>query len=209
MAITKEDIFRAANEIDELGQSPTLSAVRKRLGGGSFTTISEAMSEWKKIKASKETDATDPVPQAIESLTINLTKELWNLATSLANERLNADRKILEELREDLQSDKQNALNLSDQISIELDETKTKLASVEVINLESQTTIKSLQYVLSSTKEILAVAESRATELSGRVDDLNSELLRVHAQNSELIKALASQGPTKMPPGVFEANGNI
>ena len=43
MAVTREQIFAVADELDAAGQKPTLAAVRKALGGGSFTTISEAM----------------------------------------------------------------------------------------------------------------------------------------------------------------------
>jgi hypothetical protein len=50
MAIDKQQIFKAANELDLTGHSPTLAAVRKVLGGGSFTTISEAMNEWRATK---------------------------------------------------------------------------------------------------------------------------------------------------------------
>lgn len=47
MAITKQDIHAVADQIAADGGSPTLAAVRRVLGGGSFTTISEAMQEWK------------------------------------------------------------------------------------------------------------------------------------------------------------------
>jgi hypothetical protein len=43
MAITIQDIHAAADKIADAGEAPTLAAVRKALGGGSFTTISEAM----------------------------------------------------------------------------------------------------------------------------------------------------------------------
>ena len=41
MAITREQIWNAADEIDAAGQNPTLAAVRKAVGGGSFTTIQD------------------------------------------------------------------------------------------------------------------------------------------------------------------------
>ena len=40
---TKEDIWAAATTLVEAGERPTLSAVRRAVGGGSYTTISEAM----------------------------------------------------------------------------------------------------------------------------------------------------------------------
>ena len=51
MAITTADIHAAADRIAEAGQQPTLAAVRSALGGGSFTTISEAMKGWKAAQA--------------------------------------------------------------------------------------------------------------------------------------------------------------
>ena len=42
MTSTTARIFEIADELDAAGQNPTLASVRKALGGGSFTTISQA-----------------------------------------------------------------------------------------------------------------------------------------------------------------------
>ena len=60
MAITKEQIFAVADDLDAAGQNPTLASVRKQLGGGSFTTISEAMNEWRARKASQAAPSSPP-----------------------------------------------------------------------------------------------------------------------------------------------------
>ena len=65
MAISKEQIFAVADELDAAGQNPTLANVRKQLGSGSFTTISEAMNEWRARKASQAAPIREPAPQAI------------------------------------------------------------------------------------------------------------------------------------------------
>ena len=44
---TKDEIWAAAQALADAGERPTLAAVRKVVGGGSFTTISEAMAEWR------------------------------------------------------------------------------------------------------------------------------------------------------------------
>ncbi|MGC8733093.1 MAG: DNA-binding protein [Halothiobacillaceae bacterium] len=64
MALTRGDIWAAADRLDAEGKVPTLAAVRKALGSGSFTTISKAMREWhqrRKEKADKVQEA-GPVP---------------------------------------------------------------------------------------------------------------------------------------------------
>lgn len=54
MALSADQIFSVADALDLEGQAPTLANVRKRLGRGSFTTISEAMTAWKAKKASRD-----------------------------------------------------------------------------------------------------------------------------------------------------------
>jgi hypothetical protein len=44
---TTTEIHAIADRLAATGQRPTLAAVRKELGGGSFTTISEAMKDWR------------------------------------------------------------------------------------------------------------------------------------------------------------------
>ena len=65
MAITKQDILAAADALDAEGAKPTLAAVRKKLGGGSFSTISEAMKEWKANHASAAAPLREPAPAAV------------------------------------------------------------------------------------------------------------------------------------------------
>ena len=46
MAVTKEQILAAADQIAAEGQRPTLEAIRQ-ITGGSYTTISPVLNEWK------------------------------------------------------------------------------------------------------------------------------------------------------------------
>ena len=64
MAITTADIHTAADRIAESGQQPTLAAVRSALGGGSFTTISEAMKGWKAAQAAAAAPLREAAPAA-------------------------------------------------------------------------------------------------------------------------------------------------
>lgn len=64
MAITRSQIFEAAEGLDAAGLNPTLAAVRKALGSGSFTTISEAMGEWRKLRARRAPPNSEPLPEA-------------------------------------------------------------------------------------------------------------------------------------------------
>ncbi|MCG3810126.1 DNA-binding protein [Psychrobacter sp. Ps4] len=47
MALTTEGIHAAADKLQANGTTPTQTKVREALGGGSFSTIGEALKTWK------------------------------------------------------------------------------------------------------------------------------------------------------------------
>ncbi len=197
MAITRERIFEVAEAMDAAGQVPTLAAVRKAIGGGSFTTISEAMTEWKTHKAAKETPLREPAPPALAERLTEFGAELWAIALDLANRRLAAERESLDAARVQLEAQKQEAAELADQVTGELETLQTKLAALEAAELAARTEAVGLREQLAKTGERAATAEARAGEIEKRADDLNAELKRVNSQNAELVKALA--GAAKRP----------
>ena len=197
MAITKDRIFEVAEAMDAAGQVPTLAAVRKAIGGGSFTTISEAMTEWKTHKAAKETPLREPAPPALAERLTEFGAELWAIALDLANRRLAAERESLDAARVQLEAEKQEAAELADQVTGELETLQTKLAALEAADRATRSEIVALREQLIRTGERAATAEARAGEIEKRADDLNAELQRVNSQNAELVKALA--GAAKRP----------
>ncbi len=44
LGISEEQVFTAAKELSEEGIAPTVQAVRKRIGSGSFSTINKHLS---------------------------------------------------------------------------------------------------------------------------------------------------------------------
>ena len=84
MAITKDQIFAVADEIDAAGQNATLAAVRKALGSGSFTTISEGMSEWRARRVARESPLREPAPAAVADRLAALTDRLGGRAVPTA-----------------------------------------------------------------------------------------------------------------------------
>ena len=65
MAISIDDVFSAADRLSESGQQPTLAAVRSALGGGSFTTISEAMKSWRAMQQAAAAPVREAAPAAV------------------------------------------------------------------------------------------------------------------------------------------------
>jgi chromosome segregation ATPase len=176
MAITKEQIFRAADALSASGHNPTLAAVRRAVGGGSFTTISEVMNEWRAQKAA-EAVPRDPMPQIITDKLHDLGNEVWAVALDLANRRLEAERKILESTRVEMEGALREAVELADQLSAELAEAETKrIAAVD--------TVKSEQ------KRIQLLAEKERNRL---IDELAVVKAKLNSEYERVTKEAAHQ----------------
>ena len=190
MAITREQIFAVADEIDAAGQNATLAAVRKALGGGSFTTISEGMTEWKVRKAARQTPLREPAPSMVAERLTELGTEIWSAALELANGRLDSEREALEAARLQLESDKAEAAELADQVTAELELAKTALQTATAAELAARAESEGRRQDLTDAKLKAATAEARAHEIEKRADDLNAELSRVNQQNADLVAGL-------------------
>ena len=197
MSTTKEKIFQIADELDANGQNPTLSAVRKELGRGSYTTIQEAMTEWKAHKTAKEKPINEPAPQVVAERLTEIGGEIWRLALELANGRLESERENLEAIRAQIESEKTEAAELADQVTAELDTMKNHAAALEAAEKAARSEADILRGQIASLSERAAIGEARTVEVEKRAADLNVELARVNQQNSELVKALAESATGK------------
>ena len=85
MAITKDQIFQVADQLTVAGESVTLAAVRKLLGGGSYTTINEALKEWKAKQQVAVMPLREPAPEGISKRLDELGAEVWAIALELGS----------------------------------------------------------------------------------------------------------------------------
>ena len=187
---TKENIFQTADELDAEGQKPTLLAVRKRLGKGSYTDISAAMVEWRAQKAAKERPIIEPAPQTLVEKITELGGQIWTSALELANGRLESERENLAVVRAQIEGEKTEAVQLADHITAELDMMKNRVAALEESEKVARSDADSLRIQVSSLSERAAISEARTAEIEKRAADLNDELARVNNQNRDLVKAL-------------------
>ena len=88
MAITIQQIHATADQLQEQGIKPTLAEVRKILGGGSFTTISEAMKSWRQDNQEEEQLRQVVLPSGITERLQSLGADMWQTAIDMANDRL-------------------------------------------------------------------------------------------------------------------------
>ena len=197
MAITKKAIFDAADALDAGGQRPTLAALRKAVGGGSFTTISEAMKEWWAGRALREAPVSEPAPAVVGEHLSEVAGEVWALAVQVANERLAGEREAFDAARAQAVDEKREAVELADAVTAELEVLQGKISVLESAELAARQEAATLREQLAARRERAATAEARAEEIGKRADDLNAELARINCQNADLVSALAGAAKVK------------
>jgi chromosome segregation ATPase len=201
MAITKDQIFQAADQLTTAGESATMAAVRKLLGGGSYTTINEGLKEWKAKQQATVTPIREPAPEGISKRLDDVGAEIWAIALELANARLTAEREALEATRIQLETAQQEATELADQLSGELETLQANYEQA-MTDLETVSThLGQARHENATLSRQLATTEARAEETTKRADDLKAELQHAHTTNAGLLDALKpAKAAVSVPP---------
>ncbi len=204
MAITPEQIWSAADALDAAGQSPTLAAVRKAVGGGSFTTISEAMAQWRARKTDKSTPLREPAPPLVMERLQEVGADIWAAALDLANARLNSEREALEVARAELEASRQEAAELADQLTADLEDAKGQIEALRASEVALQAQIGEIKQALAAEKasntmlgrdldqarEAAATARQQGIKAREDLAELRGSLKTLQEQNAELLKRL-------------------
>ena len=168
---TKDEIWAAAQALSDAGERPTLAAVRKVIGGGSFTTISEAMAEWR-AQQEQPKATIDPAPERIGSQAAELAASLWAQASALAHEKLQAERAALETARQDLEQERAEAAELADSLASDLDQARTEIQTLEARLTELTGTIEEQRQEIERRRQETTEARESAARLQGQVEAL-------------------------------------
>ncbi|MCL1825822.1 MAG: DNA-binding protein [Betaproteobacteria bacterium] len=191
MGITKEQIFALADKLDGDGQKATLALIRKQLGSGSFTTISEAMNEWRARKASRVSPIREPVPQSVTGKLSELGGELWAVSLEMANSRLASEREALETLRQETGAARQEAAELADQLATELEEAKTHITALEAAVVGMRCETDEIEVKLGAAQVEVSTAEARAGELRTALDYARQETRQARAERDRACEEAA------------------
>lgn len=198
MAISIEDVYSVANRLSESGQQPTLAAVRSALGGGSFTTISEAMKSWRAMQQAAATPVRETAPAAVMERFNQLGADVWAVAINMANDRLAKEREAFESTKADMEQAHKEAADLADQMATELESTRKQL--------EQQGEL------LHTAQETAHTAQAGLAEAQRRADGLAELLERERALSKEIQgkaeKAIADAARLAGKLDVLEAQGH-
>lgn len=214
MAITREEVFQAAESLVGVGEEPTYITVRERLGSGSFSTISKYLREWKAAagKGKDEGGAPLEIPAEFRSSLERFGGEVWRTLGAFARTEIEAARTAFEErMRERdeelekaaatvdaLQSELEEATSERDRFQEEVEALKGELREIKGKNSELQASLTStihekfrLQEEVRDLDRTLSKTRERITTLEGRVENLTSENLSLETDLDRQIEELA------------------
>jgi flagellar biosynthesis GTPase FlhF len=130
VAVTREQIFAAADAITAEGKTPTLESIRQHTGG-SYSTISPALNEWRAKQKAAPLSTQEPAPAEINERLAAAGAEVWRVALERANARLTEEREALEKTRIALTAERDDALAVADGLVAENEALQAKLAATE------------------------------------------------------------------------------
>lgn len=160
MILTTEKIHAKITEIyEKTGEITTQSKLREALGGGSFTTIGEALKSWKDNMSKEQELSKVQLPSDLEARVLQFAAATWDQAIDDANVRLKTERAALQEAREEFEtreSELNESINVLEDEAEQLREKITKLENMlEEEARERRSTASELErlVVASETKE--------------------------------------------------------
>ena len=210
MALTTADIHAAADKLHAEGITPTQTKVREALGGGSFSTIGEALKTWKQELQEHEQLKKTDMPDAIKEEGLVFVAKLWQTADQIANANLSADREAhaIENAKKQAALDDANEaiatleaeysemvvlLELTNQEAQRAD-SEAEESAKEIISLN--TFITDLNHKLDIEKERTASATASLTATNDKLDSTRSQLDDINNQLTQARESIASYTAT-------------
>lgn len=174
MAISREQVWEAADGLVAASAKVTLDAVRTALGSGSFATIRKHLAEWRNRRDGTDSAAQVPVPDSLAQMASKLVNEAWTSALTAADRRIAAEREALREASEQAERDVCEVTALADKLQTELAGASERIAALEATVSEGS------QELTVAKREVAAEASARAA--------LEQEILRREVAYAELQK---------------------
>ena len=210
MALTTQDIHATADTLAEQGIKPTLAEVRKALGGGSFTTISDAMKTWRQEQQDEQRLQRIDLPSAIDDRLQSLGADMWQSAINIASERLTAEREALavaqakaqaetDEAQEAVKTLEAEQVELLEQLDAQQAQAEQATANaiqsrtaLETVTAQHKADIDAIKQQLDDTQHKLELEKQRSSTAQQAVDDLRSKLDEIGAQLTHARENIAT-----------------
>jgi hypothetical protein len=160
--VTREQIFETAEALVREGRSPTVVAVRTRLGGGSPNTIAPLLAEWRALNDRRQAGGVPPAPEPVEAVL----RQVWGVAWKAAQDQLETERAALGKLREEMAKERAEMLAEIARLDGELEAVRDTVRQArELLETERQ----AHEQTRSDGRKAQAVADERVAALGAEL----------------------------------------
>lgn len=208
MAISKEQVWQAAEALVAEDRKPTHDAIRNEIGQGSFSTIQKWLVEWRDHNAVTATRTKTPVPEVVVQALTRIGNEVWASASSAAEARIAVEREALAEARRELEMDVAEAMGLADRLDQELTRSIGEVTTLKVNEQRWQSMAGELEKQLAVETALRTENEQRMMALQDeihalrtttqqameKIADLIARRETLEGQNAELIARIGTSG---------------
>lgn len=179
MAITKEQVFDAADSLEQMGTEPTYLHVRMHLGSGSFSTIQKYLRQWKETRGDaggvvSESD----VPEVLLSAARGFARDAWRVAQSSIARKTAA-------LREELEQQNISAVQDAEAASRMVDTLQAKLEELRATHADDTSQIATLREQLAEGERRRVIAETALERMSDEHTRTSQHLEIAHRELEE------------------------
>ena len=199
MALTIQQVHNTADQLQGQGIKPTLAEVRKALGGGSFTTISEAMKSWRQDNQEEAQLRQVELPSGITERLQTLGADMWQTAVDIANDRLVKDREALESIKAKAQAETDEAQEAVKTLEGEqadlleqLDEVTATAEATAITAAQVTAERDVLTQTLSDTQHQLELERAKTVAAQAQLGDLRSSFDQQSKELSANISKVAT-----------------
>lgn len=209
--VTRDKVFAAAEQLLQAGTKPTMVAVKDILGGGSFSTISPLLAEWKDAKRQAVAVIKTPVPETVTKALGLVADQVWSAAQEESEKSVAGEREALHNAAKELAEREAELLDAIRSNELEIEKLKTDCARTDQLlvdqtahaNREHATftaTIeglrvdkakleehgKNIEAIAAERKEQLTAAATEAATLQGKLETVRSEAADLRHQIQRL-----------------------
>lgn len=194
-----EAVCEALNALVAEGSDPSIVAVQRRIGGGSYSTVKKHLTAWAEQRA-KESISVPAIPAEVVAKTQEFGRAVWVIAAAGAQQEIQKVKASTQAEVVAVRNELTEATGVITRLegieaeqSAALDGYQAKLREAELKLVEAQTKAERVAELEKSLADALAAAEQVRNEARDRAVELgtlNGEVKALRNQVRELTAAL-------------------
>ncbi len=184
--IAEEKVRAAIAELEAAGEDVTVSAVRAKVGTGSFTTIGAIVAAWRKEQSTQE--LIPAIPDRLGAVLGQIWTEAWRSASKL----FDAERKALSEERSALEREKNEMEKEIERLEVALATASEEVQDLKAINTTLKETVATTQTKLAKEEAAAQVLKTDLREVKDELKQARADLTSWIERGTRAESALAS-----------------